>query len=445
MSRIPSFKSFICAGLLLFFSASSLADSQEQTNPEALITINPSVTYQTITGWEGVCQAGQFFPYFTKIKEELFDKIVDLGINRLRMEAHGGLERLEPLSMSEPKTWFRIENDNRDSSRIRPEGFQFQLLDQQIEDIVLPLKKRLEARGETLVLNLTYVNFGKTFFHRDHSKEYAEFMLAIFLHLKEKYGFVPDLIEVILEPDHKFAGWNADHIADAIKSTSKVLALHGFRPGFVAPSVMNMDNAVAMFDELMRDSDVRKVLVEFSYHRYITSDKALIQIGERARKYGIQTAMLEHIGSSYKDLHDDLKTGYCSSWEQYTLAFPAKKDNGGAYFRIDDTDPDNPGIVMGKRTPFLRQYFRYIRKDAVRIDATSSDPIFDPLAFVNKNGNQVVVIKSTGKGNVRIEGLSPGAYGVSYGPDTPEDQLELTEQPFLVRIPQHSVVTIYRK
>ena len=44
-------------------------------------------------------------------------------------------------------------------------------------------------------------------------------------------------------------------------------------------------------------------------------------IASRAVQYGIDTSMLEHIGSGYQDLHKDLTLGRNSAWQQYTLAF----------------------------------------------------------------------------------------------------------------------------
>ena len=372
------------------------------------------------------------------------DRAVDLGINRLRLEAHSGLERPFPFSKTVSKEFrYKTENDNPDASKINPEGFQFELIDKKVELIVMPVRKRLPAKGESLFLNLTYVNFGKDHFHRDRPEEYAEFMLAIFLHLRDKYGVVPDMIEIILEADG--AGWNAHHIAEAIISTSAALSKHGFHPGFSAPSASDMTKALNLFDELMKNAKVRESLIEFPYHRYRgVSPQTLLQIGERAQRYRIQTAMLERIGASYKELHEDLKTGQCSSWEQYTLAFPGLKDTGGSYFRIDDQDPEHPVIIMAKRTAALRQYFKFIRRGAVRVEASTTNPDFDPLGFINTNGKYAIVIKSSRKGTVFIAGLTPGNYGISYGPDVPEEQVDVVKS-IRLRIPGPGATTIYAK
>src|SRR5215510_14552327 len=72
-----------------------------------VITLDPALTYQTITAWEGTAQAGELAcdpsafsktwpnvcPAFSKYKDSLFDQIVnDLGITRVRLEIYPGIE-----------------------------------------------------------------------------------------------------------------------------------------------------------------------------------------------------------------------------------------------------------------------------------------------------------------------------------------------------------------
>ena len=146
-------------------------------------------------------------------------------------------------------------------------GFDFSELDFHINNSVIPIKQRLEARGESLYINLCYVAFIDhiktdkfTYIHSD-PEEYAEFMLANFLHIKNKFGFVPDAIEVILEPDNigyrdnieyhtdKWK-WNGQHIGHAIVATAKRLKANGVKVKFIAPSATNMEHAAEYFDQI---------------------------------------------------------------------------------------------------------------------------------------------------------------------------------------------------
>jgi len=98
----------------------------------------------------------------------------DAGINRLRLEIRSGAE-------NSSDTW---------------SGFHFSEMDDAIERIVNPLRAVIEADGEKLYVNVNYVAFtgqikGAGYIH-DDPDEYAEFILATYLHLQDKYGWVPD-------------------------------------------------------------------------------------------------------------------------------------------------------------------------------------------------------------------------------------------------------------
>ena len=158
--------------------------------------------------------------------------------------------------------------------------------------------------------------------------------------------------------------------------------------------------------------------------------------------------MLEHIGSGYEDLHKDLKLANNSAWQQFTLAFPAS-DNGGHYYTIGGS-PGNPTVNIGSRTKFLRQYFKFIREGAVRIKADSTNNNFDPVAFINKNGKYVVVVKANSGGAFTVGGLPAGPYGITYttGSQYNQSMPDVTitgSQAVNANIPSGGVITIYRR
>lgn len=159
--------------------------------------------------------------------------------------------------------------------------------------------------------------------------------------------------------------------------------------------------------------------------------------------------MLEWIGADYNTLHMDLKFGRISSWQQYTLAYPNQPDNGAQYYQINDSNPNNPVITMGNRTKFLRQYFKFIRSGAKRIEAVSGNPNFDPVAFTHNN-KYVVVVKASAGGSFNIVGLSAGTYGIKYTTnsqynfDYPDATIS-AGQLLTTNIPASGVITIYAK
>ena len=144
---------------------------------EAVITVDASKTYQVMSGWEATAQAGQDdSPAFANYRDQLLDKAVELGINRLRLECRSGLEnphdrwaenrggKLTEKQFHDLR--YEAVNDNDDPFVINWSGFQFSHLDYAIDNVVLPLKQRLASKGERLFVNVNYVDFGKSGFRQ---------------------------------------------------------------------------------------------------------------------------------------------------------------------------------------------------------------------------------------------------------------------------------------
>ena len=428
------------------------------------LVVDPSNTHQQITGWEATAQAGhQDSAAYSAYRDKLLDAAIDdLGINRLRLEIASGVENSRDYwsalraGQLDRNTWRAVRyatvNDNDDPFSANDAGFHFTSFDDTVEQVVLPMKQRLEARGRRLRINVTYVAFtrqigaGLKYVHQD-PEEYAEFAQVTYRHLHDKYGLIPDSWEIQLEPDQS-SQWTPSLMRRVMIATGNRLQAMGVTPRFVAPSTTNMTGALTYVDGIAGGGAPR-FWAELSYHRYAgVSERALQLIAARAQQLRIATAMLEHIGSSYEDLHEDLKTGQNSAWQQFTLAFPGALDDGGAYYLIDDRDVAAPRMAVGSRTAFLSQYFRYIHDGAVRIDAATSDSAFDPLAFVNPDGKSVVVVKASKSGTFTVEGLKPDAYAATY---TTARQADVREELSALRtngslhctIPGAGVLTIY--
>ena len=50
------------------------------------------------------------------------------------------------------------------------------------------------------------------------------------------------------------------------------------------------------------------------------AERVATQIKQRARKFGKETAMLEHLTGDAKELHADLTEADVSAWQQYGIA-----------------------------------------------------------------------------------------------------------------------------
>jgi hypothetical protein len=341
----------LVAGLLVAPAAPAPAQA-----PPARIRVDPSKRFQTIVGWEATAWTAQFHPKSGLWRDRVLDLAVnDVGINRLRLEIPCGTERPDngfgkmlAGQITDP-VWqcYRNStvNDDADPRHVNPDGFDFREIDLAVSQVVLPVQRLLKERGERLLLNYCYVAFehanrkpmcprGLVNHHRD-PEEYAEFVVAVCDHLRDKFGITPDTWELVLEPNAKVS-WTGLELGRALVAAGRRLRAAGYGTTFVAPSASTLASTLTLFDEMVLVPGVLDYLSEISFHRYGGAiEPALRKLAERASRYKLRTSMLEHIGSGYEDLHVDLKQGMISAWEQYAIAGPRP----GRSHRVADAVP----------------------------------------------------------------------------------------------------------
>jgi hypothetical protein len=443
-----------CKTLVLTFSAILVLLSSLPQSPTT-ITVNPAITYQTIIGWEATAQAGQSdYADWNSYKNNLIDQAVADGVNRLRLEI------LHSTESSTPNTDGSV-NDNADPHVINPAGFQWgdeNGVDAQIE-IANMLRSRLAAQGETLHVNVCYVDFKSsyTFDHHTNPEEYAELMEALFLRTSQ-HGWVPDSVELLLEADKasnikwtlSTATPSGAKLEAVLIATRNRLAVHGWLPRFIAPSPTDCDKADVIYNAMkLANPAIVQFMDELSFHRYTSAACTQAQLDQNkavAEADGLSLSMLERIGATYITLHTDLKAG-AVAWQQYALAYDSvlQGDNGANYYLVNHS---NHTATISSRMKFLRQYFKYIRRGAVRISGTSTNVNLDPVAFINAHGKNVVVVKATAGGSFNVAGLASGTYGIKYTTDAQYD-VDLPDQAIGVGgivttgIPAAGAITIY--
>lgn len=438
------------------------------------ITVYPETSYQTFKHWEGVDFVGQILetntlgtpkvnPAWPYYKDELIDKLVnDMGINRVRMEFKGGLENDEEDYyldyLNGDITFMQLNsyranpvNDNADPNAINWDGFQFAEIDHTMNELIIPFRNKLLADlGDTLWINLCHVgNDEKGVLHVNSPDEYAEIMLAIFVHMNDSFGIVPNSIEMTLEPDYGGSPWTAEKMVNNLLATQAKLATHNFHPRFIVPSVTNSPNLMNWWPWMKQvNTTWLQYVDEVSTHRYGSpSNTQLDQNQAIVEADGKRLSQLEFIGANYHMLHDDLKRNHIA-WTQYVLASYYGADPQGAYYGIIQTDPQHPQVNVSSLAKYFRHYMRFIRPGAVRKQATTDNAQFDPVVFENVDGNYTVVIKATAGGSFSIAGLPEGTYHLLYTTQSetmvdPGDQLISTGEVITTSIPSAGVVTIF--
>jgi hypothetical protein len=441
-------------GAALLALAACLAAAAAGAAP-VIVSLDPTRSYQTIRGWEataGFAQSRETVPELDRILDMVVD---EAGITRLRVGVPSGVESTDPSfalyqrGAITAEAWagrrYAVVNDNGDPRSINWSGFHFDSIDWQIENRVLPVKRRLEARGERLFLNLNYVAFtrsireGRYEAHTD-PEEYAEFVLAVYLHMRDRWGLVPDAWEVILEPDNKELGgaWKRSMLGPAIVAAARRLRENGFSPAFIAPSTLGMQAAVPWFDAIAKVPGAVEAMIELSFHRYGGRRIENLQaIAARAAQFGLDTAMLEYWQGkgTYDQLHLDLKVGNVVAWQYRGILGHTRVEADGS-------------VVLNEDARYNRQYMRYIRPGALRIAAESTDEVaFDPVAFINPDGSYAVVAMAAAPGEISVRGLPAGAYSVSWAVaegsgGLPAPVTVRTGEPLRAAMPGKGVITI---
>ena len=129
-------------------------------------------------------------------------------------------------------------NDNGDPNILNSAGFHFTRFDHAMDHVVLPLRQRLAARGETLTTYLSGLFDPEALDYRSNPAEYGEFVLALYLHMQQKYGWVPDAVEIGNEPDGQNVLISPEQMGPMVVAAAGRLQQHGFTPRFIVPSVV---------------------------------------------------------------------------------------------------------------------------------------------------------------------------------------------------------------
>jgi hypothetical protein len=172
---------------------------------------------------------------------------------------------------------------------------------------------------------------------------------------------------------------------------------------------VNASNAVPFFNAAVAVDGAGSLFSMLSYHRYGAGDYAAIYQAASAR--GVQTGMLEYFTASVDDLVQDLTVANVSAWEKYAIAAP-NPSSDYAYLYADVSNPASPIVTFGAKAAQMMPYFRFARLGAVRVGATSDSGSITPIAFVNTNGSQVLVVKGDAA-ELRVTGVRDAVYGVT--------------------------------
>ncbi|MFN7914536.1 MAG: glycoside hydrolase family 30 beta sandwich domain-containing protein [Vicinamibacterales bacterium] len=395
------------------------ASASSTPERDVTISLNASAIEQEMGGWEvPILGTARDYLGTVPVAQEVFNQAVnDLGLTRLAISVFPGMESASGAcqqhyfdgSLSEDNfvrtCAYSPTNDNDDPSVIDPNGFHWDLFDWEMDRLVLPMKRAMDARGEPFYLDTVYVDFAAASFEpQTNPAEYAEFVLALFQHMQAKYGFVPAGHEIINEPDLAPDWADPAMVGRLAAATGARLRAAGFTPELIVPSTTDKGNAAPYLETIMNQPGAREYVKEIGWHCYKNSDpNSSAAIGAVALAYGVRSALTEcwTTGNTYESLHHEIKTSRNGMWSMGTI------HGVHGYYAIS-----NGTITLRDRAKYMRQYYKYVRPGAKRIGVASSNPNYDPVAFINTDGRYVVVVKASAAGTFTIHNLPAGTYGI---------------------------------
>jgi len=364
-------------------------------------------------------------PLPAALMNQILDAAVfELGLTRLRLEVGPYMEK---------------GNDNDDPAVTNLAGFYFSWLDCCVEEVVLPIKSRIEKRGDRLVLTVSYAieNWETPRWLRE-PREYFEFARTVLTHLRKKYDLAP----------HYWVLGNESRMGhNAMLMLGEWMKKEGYPTRFAFPEGVNLQTCMRYVDELKKRRPQAAAFVgQVSYHIYGRGTAAQRNaLRDWARELGVTTAMTEKIGAGPDQLFLDLTQADAVGWQRYSLMWFGDKPGRGTYFTIKK---DRSGFLRSRQYWELYQYFHFIRPGSVRVRVTSTDDSVRPVAFLSPKGKAIVVILNRGGARgASIRGLPAGRYAASFSAGgRPSKELPPLEArrgaPATFKLPARSVLTL---
>lgn len=419
-----------CGPVLSFLGAFLLSVSAAAA---ADVTVNASVTHQTMLGW------GAVTPWLMDVPDLLVGQIIDtavndLGLTRLRYEGPSG-------NRAEDRRW-EWGNDDDDPLHVNWSAYNTASLDAKVQKYVVPFQQAVQANGDpfSIYLSPSFFNGGSsgspsTWMLRSPG-EYAEYATSMLLRLRDVHNITADYYCICNEAgnDNPFS---AAIVGRMIKAVGPRLQQLGLSTTIQFPECVSANTSWSYIQALAGDERVWEHVGLLSYHLY-GSNTQRPSIRDFGAARGLPTAQTEYMGLTIDHLYDDLTLGGVSFWELYGQGFPAP-DNNRTSFSLPSRYWD------------MRQVMHYVRPGAVRVDATSNDGTVRSLGFVNDGKTTVVLLNKAAASvaqTVTVTGLPAGSYGVSrsvgsgvcqeLGLQTVDGSGQLS-----LSVPKNAVLTIY--
>lgn len=396
------------------------------------VTISPAITYQTMRGWGADWSLTRDVNF---VSQETRDQLVEEAVNDL------GLTFLRCCfgRLTEPF------NDNSDPLSINWSAFYDALtLDSEVSAGLGLFKQKVEANGEppTFLLNRDWENSAPSWM--SHA-EFAENTAATILYLRERHGINVNFTTIDNEPTN-FDPYTPAVQQAMIKVIGPAFERLGLSTKVALAEGISAQSTWTFVDFMKNDAAVWPYIGFINWHLYGTNDPYRSFIRDFAKTKGIPTGQTEY-PASINDLMNDLTSGGVSYWTRYHLAGFGSGPSTGGFGTTFVADVNGTSFWRNSEYWKFRQFMRYVRPGAVRIEATSTNPSMRSFAFDQSGKTTVVLVNSGGETSCTVQGLSAGSYGVSQaigGQVYSERGVQsVSDSTLTIPVPAGSILTIY--
>jgi glucuronoarabinoxylan endo-1,4-beta-xylanase len=407
----------------------------------SIVTVDPGKTFQTMEGFGGFGLQNVYWSNGPFISDRFVNDVVkDLGCTVLRDE-------LPPS--------FELQNDNEDPNVTDLSKFN---LDVQPPGEHKPLRLRFDAwktlhaagiehfiitvwsppawmKWNKALNNGTNQNSAPAYNRNPNTasnqlkvenyEEYAEYCAAFCKIFEKEMGFQPYAFGIQNEPRfsqfYNSCVYDGPALRDLLKVVGARFQREGLKTLLCAPEDVGwFDGIKQMTRPILDDPDARKYLGAQATHGYafdgITAGSVDANTWETMYNWGapykIPLWMTETSGyentpaggfALAKALYTALRFGRVSLWTFWTLS----TDTADGYSLMDKNGGKGRSYYVSK------QFYRFIRPGAVRLEANAADAAILPLAFKNGASETIVLINTSNTAkSVAINGISLGAYKV---------------------------------
>lgn len=409
---------------------------------QTVVTVDATATHQTMVGF-GATTISLAFAGTNDVPAALRTRAIEALYRDVRLNM-GNLE-IEPCE-APPSNVYAPANDDGDPTTINAAGFNW-IQSQNMHDLVVapgtPFGFTDWFIGPVVTTGyaLAWVNALRTSDYNAYLAEIAEHAVAVASHWRDTYGASPSLLMLFNEPtsgNGELVGGDATTIVDIVKRAGAALRAAGFADvRFVVPCEEREDISLDHARRILEDPVARPFVGAIGYHPYPygstyaavpnilatsgagTPDATKVALRNQLRDlgatYGVPLFMMEvsHSELPFDDfgnvrgraihIHDELVYADASAffgmnamWDTVTHAahFMGRTDPG--FWNETDTivliDVGAGNVVISPMGRAIGHYARWLRRGAVRVDATTGDPLVLATAFVDASTGRLVVV-----------------------------------------------------